>query len=381
MVVDGKDIRVGITALTRFLTLLLFFFYSPPSFAENTEQIQSVDLQTVLCSLSQIEQNTPEVGMEFISESQILVYTVCRKHGPPTLAIRGVFRDSDSEHLRAAIVNTSTGKIERQYDWPTQEDSSFISVTPKGNLLVVRDHVLDTVDLQGKPIAHLGIDPVALHDPIVMAPSRTVGSITVTEIAMTNKGELVMGNLVLDADTLEPLFHLASRNQPENSFFAASPKFCAGWQQVGDEWHVVTREPDDKEWKTIWTGTPAEMYGPFFLSPSKFMIVTNTSLMIFNESGAIANEMKLKSASRVAISRDGKHMAMAVPEDSPSAAFMPPARIDVFDTEFHRTATLTNFANLGTGFALAMSPAGGELAFLSDLRVNVLKITPMKNLQ
>lgn len=374
MAVDGKDFRIGITACAGLLTLLLLFC-SQPSFAENTQPIRSVDLQNALCSVSQVQTNTPEAGIEFLSETQILVYTVCRGTGKPALSIHGVFRNSDNEHLRAAIFNVGSGKIEHRYDWPTQEDNSSITVTPKGHLLVVRDHVLDTIDLDGNSLAHLVVEPVVFNDSIVMAPSKVTGSITVTEMALTDKGELVMGNLVLDTETLEPLFHLASRNQPLESFFAASPKFCAGWQHVdGGAKRIVVRQSQDEDWKTIWSGTPRDLFGPYFLSPSTFLMTTDTSVMVFND-GGIVNEMKLKSASRVAISSDGKYLAMAVPEDSPSASFLPATRISVFDKEFHRVATLTNFANFGFGFALAMSPGGSELAVLSNLHVNVMKIT------
>ncbi len=69
--------------------------------------------------------------------------------------IRGEFKPSDSKHLRAAIVDIATGKVEEHFDWPTQGDTSSVSVTNKGNLLVKRNNFLETYNLQGQRIARL----------------------------------------------------------------------------------------------------------------------------------------------------------------------------------------------------------------------------------
>jgi hypothetical protein len=374
MAVDGKNIRAGTLTCIRTFALIVIFS-SVCSFAENTHPIRSVDLQNALCEPSQVEINTPEAGITFLSENDVLVYTVCRANGTPALSIRGVFRESDSEHLRAAIFNVSTGNVEYRYDWPTQGHNSFISATANGHLLVVRDHFLDTYDLQGKMLAHLSVETANFHDPVLMAPSDVVNSIAITEIAITTKGVLLTATLVLDTDTLQPLFRWAARNQPETSVIAASPELCAGLQAAGDEKRVVIRKPQDEDWKTIWTGNVPSFVGPFFLSPSRFLVATNSSVLIFNGAGAVESQIKLKTPQQIAISRDGKHLALSVPEDSPSAAFMPSARIDVFDTSFRRIATLTNFANLNSDFTLALSPGGDKLAILGNLHVNVLKIT------
>jgi hypothetical protein len=376
MVVDGKDLRAGMISARRVLFLIAFFFsLSLCAFAENTHQIQSVDLTKDLCSSDQVLINTPEGGIEFLSENEALAYTVCRGTGEPELSIRGELRASDSAHLKAAIFNVTTGKIEHHYDWPTQGHNSFIAVTAKENLLVVRDNFLDTYDVAGTRLAHLELQRVNFHDPLIEIPADPVNSLAVTEVAMTVKGVLLTATLVLNEDTLQPAFHWAARNQPENRVIAASSTLGVGWQDMGNEKHIVIRKPADKEWTTVWSGQSSDLLGPQFLGPSRFIIASDNAVMIFNINGKLENQLAVKAAAQVSLSRDGHYLAIASPEDSPSAAFLPATRIRIFDTSFQLQATLTNFSSLDSDFTFAMSPNGGKLAILRNMHVKVMEIT------
>ena len=372
MDVDGKNLRI------RKLIFRLFLFLSISSswtFAENSQPLRSVDLTRDLCKITQIEVNTPEVGVEFISENEVLAYTVCQGTGEPTFSVRDHFQASDSEHLKAAIFNVSTGKVEHHYDWPTHGDRSFITVTKKGNLLVVRDNFLDTYDLSGNQVAHLKIEKVYFQDPLLMVPSYATGSIAVTEIAMTVKKVLLTATLVLDADTLHPLFKWNAKNEPEDRVIAASPEMAAAWQEVKDEKHVVIRTPKDAEWNTVWTGKSSSMIGPQFLDASKFVIATDDAILFFNHSGEVENQINVKAPTLFIVARDGQHLAVAHPEDSPSAAFAPATRLDVYGPSWQRIATFTNFNNLKRFFSVALSPSGNKLAILGDMQVTVFGIT------
>jgi hypothetical protein len=374
MVVDGKDFRAQPLIVTR-ICLFFVLLCSCGALAENTTPLRSLDLRPVLCDSSQVQINTPKVGVEFLSENQILAYAVCRSTGEPMLARRGRFLESDSKQLKAAIIDVATGQVERTFDWPTHGDQSSISVTAKGNLLVVRDNILDTYDVYGKQVAHLELQRANFHDPLLMAPSYAVSTLSVTEIALTAKGALLTATLVLDADTLRPLFHWAAQNEPENRVIAASPALAAGWQEFGDQKHVVIRTPQDKDWQMIWTGKTASMFGPIFLTPESFVMATDHAVLIFNGSGRIESQTNVNAPSQITVARDGKRLAMAVADDSASPAFLPPTRIDVFSTSFQRLATLTNFTTLDSDFTLCLSPSGDELAILGDLRVKLLRIT------
>jgi hypothetical protein len=373
MAVDGKNIRIG----TLVFCLLLCFSAlcsSSRAFAANTQQLQSVDLRRDLCDPTQVEINRPLAGIEFVSESKLLAYTVCQTSGQPTLSIRGEFKPSDSKHLRAAIVDLATGNVEEHFDWPTQGDTSSVSVTNKGNLLVERNNFLETYNLQGQRIARLELKRVSFHDPLMMIPAHAVGTIAVTEPAITDSGMLIMGTLVLDEDTLQPLFRWKTKNEGGDRVIAASPAMAAAWQDVRGEKRVVIREPGDTEWKTVWSGPSSFMIGPQFLDSSRFVIATDKEIMVFNGKGDVEARTSLK-AEQYAVAKDGKHMVTAYAEPSPSAAFAPSIRIDVFGASFQRTATLANFASDAPDFRVALSPDGDKLAILGHLHVKVLAIT------
>lgn len=373
MAVDGKNFRIR--TLVFCLALFSCALCLPACvFASNTQELQSVDLRRDLCDPAQVEINRPLAGIEFFSEDKLLVYTVCQISGKPTLSTRGDFKPSDSKDLRAAIVDLATGKVEKRFDWPTQGDTSSVSVTNKGNLLVERSNFLTTYDQHGKRIADLELKTVNFHDPVMMIPAHAVGTITVTEPAMTVSGVLIMGTLVLDEDTLQPLFRWRTKNEPGDRVIAASPSMAAAWQDVRGEKRVVIREPGDTVWKTVWSGPSSFMIGPQFLDASHFMMATDQELLVFNEKGDVEARTSLK-AQQYAVAKDGKHMVAAYTEDSPSAAFAPSIRIDVFGASFHRTATLANFANDAPDFRVALSPDGDKLAILGHLHIKVLGIT------
>ena len=373
MAVDGKNFRVGALNSTGFL-FLLFLLCSSFALAENTRDLRTIDLRRPLCDVSQMAVYGLS-GVQFISEDKALVYSVCQRTGEPVLSIRGEFRASDSKHLRAVIVNVSTGKIEHRYDWPTQGESSFVIMTAQGNLLVIRENFLATYNLQGRQLTHLELRTANFHDPFMTVPSTTVSTVAVTELAMTVSSILVTATLVLDADALEPLYRWRAQNQSGNRLIAASRELCAGWQDAGNEKRIVIRKPNDQEWSTVWTGKTSSLLGPIFLDPGRFLVATDSELLVFNSEGKIEGHTPLKAAAQIAISRDGKHLAVASPADSPSAAFLPPTHISVFQTDFERTASLDNFANFEPDFTLALSPSGNRLGILGHMRLKVLEIT------
>ncbi len=59
-----------------------------------------------------------------------------------------------------------------------------------------------------------------------------------------------MATLVLDEDTLQPLFRWKTKNELEDRVIGASPAMAAAWQDVRGEKRIVIRKPGDKDWKT-----------------------------------------------------------------------------------------------------------------------------------
>ena len=368
MVVDGKNLRTFAC-----ICILLIAVFSLPAFSENLHQVQTVDLKNDICDVTQIQINAPPLGMEFISEEEAAAFAVCVGQGQPKLSHRNQF-DQSSQYLRAAIFNVMTGHVTHRFSWPTHGDQSFIGVTKKGNLIVGRDNVLDTFDLNGKQLAHLQIERVKLQDPLLIAPSYAVGSVTVTEIAMTVSKILLTATVVLDADTLQPLYKWNARNAVQDRVIAGSPVMAAGWQEFQSEKHVVLRKPGDSEWKTVWTGSTYAIRGPDFIDPSRFVMATDHAVMIFDGQGEIASQTSLHDPSQFSIAKDGKHLVVASSESSSSPAFLPATRIDVFTDTFQRMATFTNFVNQDRYFVLALSPTAKTLAILGNMKVRVYKI-------
>jgi len=372
MVVDGKNLRIG-KIVSACICVLLFLAFSQQCFAENAKQIQTIDLKNDICDITQMQINNPALGIEFISEEKAVAFTVCVGKGQPKLSHRNQFEES-SQYLRAAVFNVMTGQVEHRFSWPTHGDQSFVGVTKKGNLIVGRDNVLDTFDLNGKQLAHLQIERVKLQDPLLIAPSYGAGSVTVTEIAMTVSKVLLTATLVLDSDTLQPIYKWNARNATQDRVIVASPTMAAGWQDIQgaqDEKNIVFRKPGDAGWTMAWTGSTHSIRGPDFIDSSRFIMATDHAVMMFNDKGGIESQIKLNDPSQFSTAQDGKHLVVASSESPSSAAFLPSTRIDVFSDAFQRTATFTNFANQDHYFVLALSPTAKTLAILGNMKVRV----------
>jgi hypothetical protein len=373
MAVEEKNLRAG-KAILNCIAVLLFFASHHVAAAENAKQVRTIDLKSDICDITQMQINSPALGIEFISEEKAVAFTVCVGKGQPKLSHRNQF-DESSQYLRAAVFNVMTGQVEHRLSWPTHGDQSFVGVTKKGNLLVGRDNVLDTFDLNGKQLAHLQIERVKLQDPLLIAPSYAAGSVSVTELAMTVSEVLLTATVVLDSDTLRPLYKWNARNAVQDRVITGSPVMAAGWQEFQGEKHVVFRKPGDTEWKTAWTGSTYAIRGPDFIGPSRFVMATDRAVMIFNGKGKMEGQTSLHDPSQFSIAKDGKHLVVASSESSSSPAFLPSTRIDVFTDTFQRTATFTNFANQDHYFVLALSPTARTLAILGNMKVRVYTIT------
>jgi hypothetical protein len=373
MAVDGKNLRVG-KVVSACVWMFLLVVYSLPAFAENLQQLQIVDLKNDICDVTQIQINTPPLGMEFISEDKAVAFAVCVGSGTPKLAIRDQFEESSSQHLKAAVFDVVTGKVEHHFDWPTHGDQSFVGVTKNGNLLVVRDNILDTFDVEGKRLAHLQLKRAKLQDPLLMAPSYATGTIAVTELAMTVSKIFISATLVLDEDTLRPVFQWSAINEMEDRVIAASQEIAAGWQQVNQEKHVVVRKPNDKEWTTIWKGMTTSIFGPQFLDATHFVMATDGAVQIYDANGEIDAQTVLRMPMQFSVSKNGKFLVVAAPEFSSSSLFSATMRIEIFNTSFKRMATTTNFADQKRYFVLALSPSGKRLAMMGDMQVKVFNI-------
>ena len=125
---------------TRFSDLAAFALvfccvYSFASAPGSTKPILDLDLASELCDLrAQQPYNDPPAGVDFLSENELIVYTVCHTEG--ALAERGDLPQTYPNHLKAVVIDLSAGTIQRRFDWPTRGRGSLLRVTHSGQLLL-----------------------------------------------------------------------------------------------------------------------------------------------------------------------------------------------------------------------------------------------------
>ena len=91
-------------SIQRIVALLLSLIAARAvSVAQGLRPLHKLDLQNELCPAESQQLNYPKAGVDFISEEELLVYTVCRVN--VALSLRDVFRTTDPNHLKAVIVS------------------------------------------------------------------------------------------------------------------------------------------------------------------------------------------------------------------------------------------------------------------------------------
>jgi hypothetical protein len=351
-------------------------------------QLVNVDLARELCNPRFIQPyNDPLAGVDFLSEDEVLVYTVCHTTGE--LAHSDHPKVTDPNHLKAVVLDIATATVKQRFDWPTRGRGSLLRVTHSGELLLKIDNVLQTLRTDGTPTHMLSIPKVNPADLTFVALSPAVDAIAVT-LSSEAAGKIVNGVAVLDSRNLQP---------------------TAQWHEDGDWWNlavssssvvrtlkngstVQARALEDLNtgrapWSPVWSG-PSIKAPPLFVSDSNFVFSAWDSLLLFSSKGIglgagtcanpAAPPFSQVNADRSAVSRDGKVAAVVCLQfltRGDAGAYSHPATgwFHVYSLPLFRQLDSISLRDIsGDGFDLALSPQGNEVAFIDRLRLHVFVV-------
>jgi hypothetical protein len=200
------------------LALAMVMVVAVHSAASDTKPLFSADLTEYLCDLqSQQINNDPPAGVDFLSENEVVVYTVC--HIEATLSARDLVAVTDPNHLRAVIFDIRTGAVIQHFDWPVRGRNSFLRVTHNGSLLAKLDNLLQILNSDGTPVKGLRIPKISDSDQTLVSLSPATDAVAVILSSDTADKKTVNGVAVLDSRGLQPL---------------------AQWHETGDWWNLST---------------------------------------------------------------------------------------------------------------------------------------------
>jgi hypothetical protein len=351
--------RILVSRTRPLRTALLLWMFVLPALsvrASAAKDLRNVDLRSELCSLDDQQPNSPAAGVDFLDENSLIVYTVC--HVNIALSLRDRFQATDSNHLKAIILDAATGAVKQRFDWPTHGHRSSVRVLHSGQLLLCRDNLLQTLTPEGKVLNSLQILKVRVYDQFLVVTSPAIDAMTVTEITSTPEGSLIAaGTAVLDSRNLQAL---------------------ARWRDAGQVWSLAASE------STV-VGTSQSrpsQFRPIFLTNSEFAAQTGDYVSLFTSSGELAAKIDRLNGRGTIVSRDGNVLAAVW---APSASFNPEtefspfggAGADVYEVApLRRIASVTFRPTPGPGFDVALSPGGSKLAVIDRLKLTVFAVTP-----
>ncbi len=349
----------------------------------------NVDLAKELCHPRSVQPyNDPLAGVDFLSEDEVLVYTVC--HSTGELAHSDHPQATDPNHLKAVVLDIATATVKQRFDWPTRGRGSLLRVTHSGQLLLKLDNLLQTLRTDGTPTNTLTIPKVNPTDLTFVALSPAVDAIAVTLSSEAPGNKTVNGVAVLDSRNLQPI---------------------AQWHEDGDWWNlavssssvvrtlkngstVQVRGLEDLNtggapWSPVWSGRSIKA-PPLFVSDSNFIFSAFGSLLLFSSKGIglgggdcanpAAPQFSAVNADRSAVSRGGKAVAVVCLQfvtRGVEGAYSHPltGRLHVFSVPLFRQLDSISLGDISAdGFDLALSPQGNEVAFIDRLRLRVFVV-------
>ena len=363
----------------RLRTALLLWMFALPALSAHASAAKElhVDLRSELCSLDDQQPNSPAAGVDFLDENNLIVYTVC--HVNIALSLRDRFQATDSNHLKAIILDAATGAVKQRFDWPTHGHRSSVRVLHSGQLLLCRDNLLQTLTPEGKVLNSLQILKVRVYDQFLVVTSPAIDAMTVTEITSTPEGSLIAaGTAVLDSRNLQALARWRDAGQVWS--LAASESTVVGTSQDGTLLEI--RKLSEGKWTTLSSQSRPSQFRPIFLTNSEFAAQTGDYVSLFTSSGELAAKIDRLNGRGTIVSRDGNVLAAVW---APSASFNPEtefspfggAGADVYEVApLRRIASVTFRPTPGPGFDVALSPGGSKLAVIDRLKLTVFAVTP-----
>src|SRR5580704_8111437 len=344
--------------------------------AETFKPIRTIDLKSELCEPKFQQENIPMAGVAFVTDDDVLVYTVC--HVNVALSLRGRFQETDPYHLKAVIVDASTGAIRKRFDLPTHSHESAILITHEGNLLIHRDNLLELFDPEGKRLAASRIDRTGLYVFIeVSATSHILNLVDFTD-TFDGKPNAVT---ILDSRNLSVISQW--HDDADSMSIASSPEITV--RTVASGSILVMRTFTDTQWTTLLKEAPSGIQRPIFVSDSEFAVpvLSQGAVLVFKASGKVLASLKSPSSIATAVSRDGHMLGvvwggnhifvgpdghLTVPQNG-ARLFELPSLNEVGSLSFSPTPM--------PGFRFALSPHSKRLAILDQLNLSIME-TPVK---
>jgi hypothetical protein len=347
-----------------------------PAFASNLALLRTLNLQSEICDPQSQQFNSPLSGVDFVSEDEVLAYTVCRVG--VALSLRDRFQPTDPNHLKGIVLDLASGAVKQHFDWPTHGHESFIRVTHRGDLLVRRDAQLNLLSAQGKPLAGARMAKSGRDNSMLFTMSPAVNAIAVAVTSSASNGQIMSGVAVLDSRNLQLLRQWPG--QADLWAFAASPLAAAGVAGAGTLLGV--RDLSANQWLMVARSRERSIFQPVFVSDSEFAVPAQNDVQLFNTSGENLGRISCPNALKVAVSRDGAVLAMMCLGNSLGRSLLPSygpqfgsITIDVYRlAPRHLLGSLDQPAAAAFSYDFALSPSGSKLAVIHNLELTVFQI-------
>jgi hypothetical protein len=358
------------------LFLPLVFLLGEMQAADAPKPSRTVDLKAEFCPEASQQYNIPLAGVDFVSENEVLVYTVCRLD---TIALsrRDRFLDTDPYHLKAVIVNISTGVIERRFNWPTRGKGSGLYVTHSGDLLLHRDNMLELLSMDGRFFQHSQVTGTTPDDNIFVWASHFSDLIAVSEGSVASDSPET-NTAILNSRNL----HLLQRWRDNADVWslAVSPREVV--RTAIDGTLLVKRSLPSGRWSILSKG-PFRSFGvPIFVNDRTFAVPVRDNLLLYDTANGEQTTFPCTSAIRVEASRNASTLGVLCAKFTNylmeiGRPKLSDASVDIYELPgTQRLASIPLKPGPSFGFDFAISPEGSKLAVVDHMSVSLFDIPP-----
>ncbi len=347
-------------------------------------EMREVDLQPYLCPLSlQQAGNSPDAGVDFVTDGEVLVYTVCHV-GAAGLSTRDTPNPGAdaANHLKAVLLDLSSGNVIKTFEWPTRGRGAMVRVTHRGELIVQTDNLLRTVTVEGKQIAAIRLVKVGSSDLTFVNTSPAADSLAVIQSSQA-EGKTFNGVAVLDAHGLEPKAQWHDDGEIWN--IAVSGENAVRTQASGTRFQMIDlakTSDTNAGWNTVWSST-LNATRPLFLGDSRFVFSTGNSLVMLSApNGTDRRDVDCFDTLGVKASRSGGMFATMCSRDTTMQQGSH-GRLKTDSEraiEVYRANPLRKLGSavldqpLQEGFDFALSPSAARVAVVNQLRLRIYPV-------
>jgi hypothetical protein len=342
---------------------------------EPPKPIRTIDLKSEFCAEDLQQYNIPVTSTEFVSDDELLVYTVCRISSTVP-ATRDKFQATDPYHLKAVIINLKNGQIERRFDWPTHGKGSGVRVTHAGDFLLHRDNVLELLSSEGRTIQSVQIARMSLDDDTFVSVSPTIDTIAVSQGPEDAQGAPVTSAAVYNSRNLHLLQHWQDNADVWN--IAASTGTAV--RSASRDKLLVMRKLSTGLWKTIRKENVASVGVPVFIDDDEFAVPARDAMLVYSTSGRLQATLRCSIPLRVMVSRDATALGalwvkFAGHNPDRGRPKLTDAGIDIYRLpSLRRITSIAIIPAPSFGFDAAVSPNGSKLAIVDHLSVSLFEI-------